>query len=80
MSYRYITIGARIAPLELVLNPAHARAVQAEMTLAESAPAMLSVLRSIKNLLDSSQRVSLADREVMRVWVGDAIDKVEGSK
>ncbi len=78
-AYRYISIGARIAPLDAIVTPEYAATVHREVTLAESAPELLAALRALRtalygvNMNDDARRF---DSEI--AWADEAIAKAEG--
>lgn len=54
MTYRYIAITARIAPLDTVLTETYAQGVQFETRLASAAPDLLLACRTVDALLASA--------------------------
>lgn len=86
--YRYITIGARIAPLDTILTRDYAEGVQSEICLAEAAPELLAALRPVAELYEYEQTRGLFPRG--QTWdtiphnIGQAaraaIARAEGSK
>lgn len=51
MSYKFIAITAKIAPLDIVLTESYAKGVMAESRLASAAPELLNACRTADALL-----------------------------
>lgn len=65
-NYRLITIGARMAPLSLVLDEAHQQQVQAEFQLAYGAPALFEAAKSALKGLEALKDCKPVDLDLIR--------------
>jgi hypothetical protein len=71
MSYKYIAITAKIAPLATVLTEAYHKGVMGESRLANAAPDLLNAARYVEALLVTVGDPSLSDDD-RRMWIESA--------
>lgn len=86
MTYSYIAITAKIAPLATVLTEAYHKGVMAEARLANAAPDLVNAGRYVEALLVTLSNPNLSDAD-RKMWIESAqrvlrvaIDNATGTK